>query len=121
VLEREAADADDPVLVGAAVLKKMSVAGYMAKDSDELRMPRLGDRERDGLGIRMRGAVMQGERSVESRLREDATRYSPDGNGWELPARDATEVACPYGKRLERYRDARDYDPVLRGHCRLDE
>ena len=113
MLEREAADADDPVLVGAAVLKKMSVPGYMAKEGDELRMPRLGDRERDGLGIRMRGAVMQGERSVESRLREDATKFSPD--------RDATKVACPYGRRLERYRYARDYDPVLRGHCRLDE
>ncbi|HKD07030.1 MAG TPA: hypothetical protein VKB79_14095 [Bryobacteraceae bacterium] len=96
----------------------MSVPGYMAKDGDELRMPRLGDWERDGLGIRMRGAVMQGERSVESRLREDATKYSPY---------DATEAALhrlkpvPPSCHPERYRDARDYDPVLRGHCRLDE
>jgi hypothetical protein len=75
----------------------------MAKDGDELRMRRRGDRDRDELGIRMRGAVLEGERSVESRLREDGMKYSPDG------------------ERIERYRDARDYDPVLRGHCRLDE
>ena len=110
MLEREAADADDPVLVGAAVLKKMSVPGYMAKDGDELRMPRLGDWERDGLGIRMRGAVMQGERSVESRLREDATEVA-------LHRLKPVPPSC----HPERYRDARDYDPVLRGHCRLDE
>jgi hypothetical protein len=73
----------------------------MAKDGDELRMPRLRSGERDEMGIRMSGSVLQGERSVESGLREDGVKYSP------------------YGKRLEGYRDVRDYDPVLRGHCRL--
>jgi hypothetical protein len=38
-------------------------------------------------------------------------------------AKDGDELTkySPYGERMERYRDARDYDPVLRGHCRLNE
>jgi hypothetical protein len=52
----------------------MSVAGYIAGGKGGLRMPRVAERGRDGLGIRFSGAVLSGEKSVEQRLRESDIR-----------------------------------------------
>ena len=86
----------------------MSVAGYIAggtlgRPGGGLRMPRVGDRGRDRLGIQFSGAVLSGEKSVEQGLRESGLR------NW------------PVGSRDERYREAREYDAVLKDHCRLRE
>jgi len=66
-------------------------------------MPRVGDRGRDRLGIQFSGAVLSGEKSVEQGLRESGLR------NW------------PVGSRDERYREAREYDAVLKDHCGLRE
>ena len=82
----------------------MSVAGYIAGDKGRgLRMPRVAERGRDRLGIQFSGAVLNGEKSVEQRLREAGLR------NW------------PVGSRDERYREAGEYDAVLKDHCRLRE
>jgi hypothetical protein len=82
----------------------MSVAGYIAGGKGGgLRMPRVAERGRDGLGIRFSGAVLSGEKSVEQGLRESGLR------NW------------PVGSRDERYREAGEYDAVLKDHCGLRE
>jgi hypothetical protein len=82
----------------------MSVAGYIAGNKGGgLRMPRVAEKGRDQLGIRFSGAVLSGEKSVEQGLRESGLR------NW------------PVGSRDERYREAGEYDAVLKDHCRLRE
>ena len=86
----------------------MSVAGYIAggtlgRPGGGLRMPRVAEKGRDGLGIQFSGAVLSGEKSVEQGLRESGLR------NW------------PVGSRDERYREAGEYDAVLKDHCRLRE
>jgi hypothetical protein len=51
------------------------------------------------VGIQFSGAVLSGEKSVEQRLREVGLR------DW------------PAGSREERYREAGEYDAVLKDHC----
>ena len=53
----------------------------------------------DELGTRFEGAVLEGEKTVEQRLRDDAVRAETTGD--------------------EYYPGVEDYDPVLRAHCRL--
>ena len=74
----------------------MSVAGYFS-NTTELRMPK-GE---DVLGIRFEGEVLNGEKSVEDRRRADAIS------------------ATAHIRPGDTYRSAKDYDPVLRAHCRL--
>src|ERR1700733_8681798 len=51
----------------------MSISGYLCKPGQELRMPR----ERDSLGIRFDGSVLNGEKSVEQSRNEDAILAGP--------------------------------------------
>ena len=70
----------------------MSIAGYLIKRGyTELRMPKHS--------IRSEGLVMSGEKSVEEQRRQDAIRATSCGG--------------------ESYKSVKDYDPVLRAHCRL--
>jgi hypothetical protein len=53
----------------------MSVAGYIAGDKGGgVKMPRLGEKGKDNVGIQFSGAVLSGEKSVEQRLRESDIR-----------------------------------------------
>ena len=82
----------------------MSVAGYIAGNKGGgLRMPRVAEQGKDKVGIQFSGAVLNGEKSVEQGLRESGLR------NW------------PVGSRDERYREAGEYDAVLKDHCRLRE
>jgi hypothetical protein len=82
----------------------MSVAGYIAGDKGGgLKMPRLGEKGKDQVGIRFSGSVLTGEKSVEQRLREVGLRNWPEGS------------------RDERYGAAGEYDAVLKDHCGLRE
>jgi hypothetical protein len=47
----------------------MSIAGYLCKQGRELRMPKTAV----SLGITFEGVVLNGQESVEQRLRENAT------------------------------------------------
>ena len=57
----------------------MSVPGYIAggtlgRPGGGLKMPRLGEKGKDNVGIRFSGTVLTGEKSVEQRLRESDIR-----------------------------------------------
>ena len=53
----------------------MSVPGYIAGDKGGgLKMPRVGEKGKDNVGIRFSGTVLTGEKSVEQRLRESDIR-----------------------------------------------
>jgi hypothetical protein len=65
----------------------MSVAGYLSSGKTEVRMPKKGV---DELGIRIEGAVANGEEAVHEKKPGD-----------------------------EYYGTVEEYDPVLRAHCRL--
>ena len=54
----------------------MSVPAYIAGDKTGPKMPRLGAKERDSVGIKFSGSVMRGEKTVEQGLREAAVRAS---------------------------------------------
>jgi hypothetical protein len=54
----------------------MSVPAYIAGDKTGPKMPRLGEKERDSVGIKFSGSVMRGEKTVEQGLREAAVRAS---------------------------------------------
>ena len=72
---------------------------YFPKGRGELRMPRSSRFERDGLGIRYEGEVLNGEKSVQERRRAD-----------ELAA----------ARRIfEGVDGVEGCDPVLRFHYRL--
>lgn len=89
------------VRVGRERIKAMSVAGYLVSRGSERRMrDELRDESgNDGLGIAVEGPVLAGEKPVELRLAEEAVAASQvDG---------------------EFYRSTREYDPVLKSHCRL--
>jgi hypothetical protein len=72
----------------------MSVAGYLGNKPGELRL-----KAGDLLTERVRGPVLEGERSVEDAQAAAARRARRPGKAYESTAH---------------------YDPVLRAHCRLD-
>ncbi len=72
----------------------MSVAGYFGRGEKELEIQK-GDPVLDS-----DGKVLGGSMSVELRARLEAMKDK---------------------RRGTRYRNVGGYDPVLRGHCRLDE
>jgi hypothetical protein len=57
------------------------------------------DAGKDGLGIRVEGPVLAGEKSLEERRAEDVVVTGGDGE--------------------EFYSGFEEYDPVLKSHCRL--
>ena len=75
----------------------MSIAGYFARRSAELRMPKTVD----SLNISFEGSVLTGRKSVEEAQRAEAI------------------AAC--NTTQEAYKNSEDYDPVLRSHTRLSE
>jgi hypothetical protein len=72
----------------------MSIAGYFARRTAELRMPKTAD----PLGIRFEGPVLSGEKSAQERQRGDAI------------------AAC--NTAGESYTRSEDYDSVLRAHLK---
>ncbi len=75
----------------------MSIAGYLSAGNGELRMQRDCWDELGGAVVG--GPVMEGKKSVEEALTRDAV-------GAVKTAEDV-------------YRSLRDYDAVLRSHCRI--
>jgi hypothetical protein len=78
----------------------MSIAGYLVRRGPEWRMRRefRDEAGKDELGIRVEGAVLAGEKSLEERRSEDAVVAGMEGE--------------------EFYSGLEEYDPVLRSHCR---
>ena len=75
----------------------MSISGYFAWRSAELRMPKTVD----SLNIRFEGSVLTGWKSVEEERRGEAI--------------------AAYNATRETYKNFEDYDPVLRSHTRSSE
>jgi len=78
----------------------MSIAGYFVRRGPEWRMRRdlRDDAGKDGLGIKVEGPVLRGERSLEERSVEEAVVSGREGE--------------------EFYSAVGEYDPVLKSHCR---
>lgn len=96
MLRGEMGDLPRPVYHCACYNEAMSISGYFGS-TKELRMPRKPNPQ----GIHFYGEVLTGEQSVEQKQRHES-----------LIAHDHTREA---------YKNARDYDPVLRFHLRLPE
>jgi hypothetical protein len=78
----------------------MSIAGYLVRRGPEWRMSRefRDDVGKGGLGIKVEGPVLTGEKSLEERRAEDAVVKGGEGE--------------------EFYSQFEEYDPVLKSHCR---
>lgn len=89
----------------------MSVTGYLGKSIPELGMEKSEARD---LGVVSHGPVLGGEKTVEEIQRLDAIQALRPGDErsiWD-PLSEGTQ------KRVT-HRSVEDYDPVLRGQCRL--
>ena len=78
----------------------MSIAGYFVRLGPERRMRRefRDEAGKDGLGIRVEGPVLGGEKSLGLRSAEDAVVAGREGE--------------------EFYSGFEEYNPVLKSHCR---